>query len=125
MTQIEKVQYTAQTHATGGRVDGVSRSSDGRLDIRISTPGTAGSGNNQQPFAAGWSAYFEGAMGARWPQNDDRLPGCPGNRHNRRRLLPPKSPQRESAGCGGRSRPSPGGRRAPDVSLLQNQTWQR
>lgn len=63
MTQSGKAIYTAKTHTTGGR-DGASRSSDGRLDIKLSTPGTAGSGTNpEQLFAAGWSACFEGAMG--------------------------------------------------------------
>jgi osmotically inducible protein OsmC len=63
MTQIEKVLYTAKTHTTGGR-DGASRSSDGRLDIELSSPGTAGGGTNpEQLFAAGWSACFIGAMG--------------------------------------------------------------
>jgi osmotically inducible protein OsmC len=64
MTNAAKVLYTARTHTTGGREHGVSRSSDGHLDIRLSTPGTAGSGTNpEQLFAAGWSACFEGAMG--------------------------------------------------------------
>jgi lipoyl-dependent peroxiredoxin len=63
MTQIEKVLYTAKVHTTGGR-DGASRSADGRLDIKLSSPGTTGSGTNpEQLFAAGWSACFEGAMG--------------------------------------------------------------
>ena len=63
MTQIEKVLYTAKTHTTGGR-DGASRSSDGRLDIKLSSPGAAGTGTNpEQLFAAGWSACFIGAMG--------------------------------------------------------------
>jgi Ohr subfamily peroxiredoxin len=60
---IDKVLYTGKTHTTGGR-DGASRSSDGRLDIKLSAPGTAGAGTNpEQLFAAGWSACFEGAMG--------------------------------------------------------------
>src|SRR5580765_2330530 len=64
MSQPKKVIYTAKTHTTGGREAGVSRSSDGRLDIKLSTPGTPGSGTNpEQLFAAGWSACFEGAMG--------------------------------------------------------------
>jgi len=64
MTQVEKVLYTANTHTTGGRANGASRSSDGHLEITLSTPGTAGSGTNpEQLFAAGWSACFEGAMG--------------------------------------------------------------
>ena len=63
MTQLDKVLYTAQTHTTGGR-DGASRSSDGRLDIKLSSPGAPGSGTNpEQLFAAGWSACFIGAMG--------------------------------------------------------------
>jgi lipoyl-dependent peroxiredoxin len=61
---LEKVLYTAKAHTTGGR-DGVSRSSDGRLDIRLSPPGTTGDGTNpEQLFAAGWSACFIGAMRA-------------------------------------------------------------
>ena len=63
MTQLDKILYTAQTHTTGGR-DGASRSSDGRLDIKLSSPGAPGSGTNpEQLFAAGWSACFIGAMG--------------------------------------------------------------
>ncbi len=64
MTQVKKVLYTAKVHTTGGRDGGVSRSDDGRLDIRHSVPGTPGTGTNpEQLFAAGWSACFEGAMG--------------------------------------------------------------
>jgi osmotically inducible protein OsmC len=63
MTQSGKVLYTGKTHTTGGR-DGASRSSDGRLDVKLSSPGTSGAGTNpEQLFAAGWSACFEGAMG--------------------------------------------------------------
>jgi osmotically inducible protein OsmC len=63
MTQLEKVLYTGKTHTTGGR-DGASRSEDGRLDIKLSSPGTSGGGTNpEQLFAAGWSACFLGAMG--------------------------------------------------------------
>jgi Ohr subfamily peroxiredoxin len=63
MTRIEKVLYTGKTLTTGGR-DGAARSSDGRLDIKLSPPGTTGSGTNpEQLFAAGWSACFIGAMG--------------------------------------------------------------
>lgn len=64
MTKPETVLYTAKTHTTGGRQNGASRSSDGHLDIKLSTPGTTGGGTNpEQLFAAGWSACFEGAMG--------------------------------------------------------------
>jgi lipoyl-dependent peroxiredoxin len=62
-TLLEKVLYTAHTHTTGGR-DGASRSCDGRLDVKLSPPGSAGDGTNpEQLFAAGWSACFIGAMG--------------------------------------------------------------
>jgi Ohr subfamily peroxiredoxin len=61
-TTREKVLYTAKTHTTGGR-DGASRSSDGRLDVKLASPGAPGIGTNpEQLFAAGWSACFEGAM---------------------------------------------------------------
>lgn len=63
MSQVQKVLYTAKVHTTGGR-DGVSRSLDGRLDLKLSTPGGAGGGTNpEQLFAAGWSACFMSAMG--------------------------------------------------------------
>src|SRR4051812_22977842 len=63
MTQVKKPLYTARTHTTGGR-DGASRSDDGRLDVKLSSPGAKGTGTNpEQLFAAGWSACFEGAMG--------------------------------------------------------------
>jgi lipoyl-dependent peroxiredoxin len=58
-----KVLYTAKTHTTGGRENGVSRSSDGQLDIKLSPPGSGRPGTNpEQLFAAGWSACFEGAI---------------------------------------------------------------
>lgn len=63
MTKINKTIYTAHTRTTGGR-EGASRSSDGRLDIKLSSPGSTGAGTNpEQLFAAGWSACFIGAMG--------------------------------------------------------------
>ena len=61
--KAEKVLFTAKVHTTGGR-EGASRSSDGRPDIKLSSPGSTGGGTNpEQLFAAGWSACFEGAMG--------------------------------------------------------------
>ena len=65
---IEKVLYTATATATGGRT-GTAKSSDGQLDVTLSTvkelggngaPGT----NPEQLFAAGYSACFIGAMKA-------------------------------------------------------------
>src|SRR3954471_5506450 len=62
MSAIGKVLYTAKTRTTGGR-DGSSRTSDGRLDVKLSSPGAAGGGTNpEQLFAAGWSACFLSAM---------------------------------------------------------------
>jgi osmotically inducible protein OsmC len=59
-----KVRYTAKTHTLGGRRGGVSRSDDGRLDVKFSAPGVPGTGTNpEQLFAAGWSACFISAMG--------------------------------------------------------------
>ena len=63
MPSTDKVLYTGRTHTTGGR-DGAARSSDGRLDVNLTSPGTAGAGTNpEQLFAAGWSACFIGAIG--------------------------------------------------------------
>jgi osmotically inducible protein OsmC len=56
------VLYTAKTLSTGGR-DGASRSADGRLDVKLSRPGSHGNGTNpEQLFAAGWSGCFISAM---------------------------------------------------------------
>lgn len=63
MTAAPIILYTAQVHTTGGRDKGAARSSDGRLDVRLSVPGGSGTGTNpEQLFAAGWSACFEGAI---------------------------------------------------------------
>ncbi len=59
---FDKILYTAKAHTTGGR-DGASRTSDGRLDVKLSSPGGPGNGTNpEQLFAVGWSACFIGAM---------------------------------------------------------------
>jgi lipoyl-dependent peroxiredoxin len=60
---IENVLYTAKAHTTGGRDGGASRTSDDRLDVKLSTPGGKGTGTNpEQLFAAGWSACFLSAI---------------------------------------------------------------
>jgi Ohr subfamily peroxiredoxin len=62
MNRLEKVLYTAKAHTTGGGT-GKSRSSDGRLEVSLSWPGSPGTGTiREQLFAAGWSACFETAM---------------------------------------------------------------
>src|SRR3979490_858405 len=61
--QIGKVLHTAKTHTTGGRENGAARSCDGRLDVRLSTPGSARIGANpEQLFAVAWSACLESAI---------------------------------------------------------------
>ena len=62
MANLDKVLYTAKAHSTGGR-DGVSRSSDGKLDVKL-TPPTGTGTNPEQLFASGYSACFLGAMKA-------------------------------------------------------------
>jgi Ohr subfamily peroxiredoxin len=63
ITQPAKLLYTGKTHTTGDRDGGSAQSSDGRLDVKLSIPGSTGSGTNpEQLFAAGWSACFIGAM---------------------------------------------------------------
>ncbi|KIC93984.1 organic hydroperoxide resistance protein [Flavihumibacter solisilvae] len=58
----EQVLYTAKTHTTGGR-NGASKSSDGRLDLKLTHPGGKGEGTNpEQLFATGWSACFISAL---------------------------------------------------------------
>ena len=63
---IEKILYVGEATATGGR-EGQAASSDGALDVKLSTPrelgGGGGSGTNpEQLFAAGYSACFLGAL---------------------------------------------------------------
>ena len=64
--KLDKVLYTAHATSTGGR-EGTSKSSDGVLDVKLTTPkelggnGAAGA-NPEQLFAAGYSACFLGAM---------------------------------------------------------------
>lgn len=62
---LEKVVYRAQATATGGR-DGRAVSSDGVLDVKLTTPtemgGAGGGANPEQLFAAGYSACFLGAL---------------------------------------------------------------
>ncbi|GAC1030679.1 organic hydroperoxide resistance protein [Pseudomonas sp. No.21] len=63
---IENVLYRAYAEATGGR-EGRAISSDGVLDVSLTTPrelgGAGGAGTNpEQLFAAGYSACFLGAI---------------------------------------------------------------
>jgi len=72
-TDVMKVQYTAKTHTSGGWRGGVSRSDDGRLDVKFSAPIVPGTGTNpEQLFAAGWSACFISAMGVVANKNESQ-----------------------------------------------------
>src|SRR5690242_10724185 len=63
ITAIEKILYTAKAHTTGGREGGASRTSDGHLDVKLSVPGTHGTGTNpEQLFAVGWSSCYLSAI---------------------------------------------------------------
>jgi lipoyl-dependent peroxiredoxin len=74
----ERLPYTAKTHTAGGRENGRSRSSDGRLDIKLSTLGGPGSGANpEQLLGAGWSACFESAIGLAARKMKVALPADP------------------------------------------------
>ena len=63
MSRAAKILYTARTRITGGREHGVARSSDGCLDVRLASPGSARIGTNpEQLFASGWAACLESAI---------------------------------------------------------------
>ena len=77
-TKPEKILYTAHATSTGGRA-GTSKSDDGALDVRLTTPkGLGGDGapgtNPEQLFAAGYSACFIGAMKAVAGKQKIKLP---------------------------------------------------
>ena len=63
MTQpLAQVLYTAHTRTTGGR-EGTGSTSDGALNVKLSTPGANQPGTNpEQLFGVGYSACFIGAM---------------------------------------------------------------
>ena len=76
--QAIKALYTATATATGGR-DGRAVSSDGTLDVKLSTPrelgGQGGEASNpEQLFAAGYSACFIGALKFVAGQSKQALP---------------------------------------------------
>ena len=76
--KIEKILYRATSKATGGR-EGSATSSDGAVNVLLSTPkelgGAGGNGTNpEQLFAAGYSACFLGALKFVAGQQKIRLP---------------------------------------------------
>ena len=63
---LDKVLYTAHATAAGGR-EGTAKSSDGALDVKLTTPKELGGNgsfgtNPEQMFAAGYAACFLGAV---------------------------------------------------------------
>src|ERR1700730_18383492 len=98
---------------------------------KLSTPDAWGTGTNpEQLLAAGWSACFVSSIKIVAARMKVMLPadlavdaemdlGTTGGAY-----FLSSSPQRQPAGFGARSRPGPGGRRAPDVSVFQSHTGQ-
>ncbi len=82
--RLSKVLYTAEATVVGGRT-GHARSSDGRLEVDLSSPaemgGDGGQGTNpEQLFAAGYAACFQSALigvgrGAHLDLSDSRVTG--------------------------------------------------
>jgi osmotically inducible protein OsmC len=73
--KVQNVLYRGSSKATGGR-DGKAVSSDGVLDVKLTTPKELGGGggdgtNPEQLFAAGYSACFIGAM--KFVANRDKI----------------------------------------------------
>jgi Ohr subfamily peroxiredoxin len=63
---LDKVLYTAEAVVEGGR-EGHGRTSDGRLDVKLSIPesmgGDGGEGTNpEELFAVGYAACFQSAL---------------------------------------------------------------
>jgi Ohr subfamily peroxiredoxin len=55
--------YTAEVASTGGRQDGLVRSTDGNVALKVSLPGSDAEGTNpEELFAAGYAACFESAL---------------------------------------------------------------
>ena len=74
--QGERLLYTAKTRTFGGRERGVSRSFDGRLDVKLSAPGAPGLGTTpEQLLAAGWSASLASAIAVAADAQRIKLPG--------------------------------------------------
>lgn len=65
-TTLERIVYTAEAAATGGRA-GRARLVDGSLELDLRPPvemgGPGGGANPEQLFAMGYAACFQGALG--------------------------------------------------------------
>lgn len=72
------VLYRTSAKATGGR-DGTAQTTDGKFQVKLSTPKELGGGggdgqNPEQLFAAGYAACFIGAMKAVSAQGQTKVP---------------------------------------------------
>lgn len=71
-TATEKVLHTGKTHNTSGR-DGIARSADGFLDLKMGQPHPAA----ENLFGAAWSACYMAALQAAAGQQKVKLSGDP------------------------------------------------
>jgi len=62
MTKLEKILYSARAHTTGGRDNGTSRTSDGRLEVQFSVPGNPGAGTNPEQLFGACAARSDAAL---------------------------------------------------------------
>ena len=63
MSKAMHLIYTAITETTGDRKNGVARSADGMLDIRMADPGSDRIGtHSEQLMAAAWSASLASSL---------------------------------------------------------------
>lgn len=59
MSETSRIVHTARTRTSGGRDHGISRSFDGRLDLRTTAQGSDNLGTSPEHlFAAAWSTCF-------------------------------------------------------------------
>lgn len=72
MTTTAKILFSGRTHTTSGR-DGVTRSSDGVVDLKLPQPHPAA----ENLFASAWSACYLGAIELAAAQRKIKLPASP------------------------------------------------
>jgi Ohr subfamily peroxiredoxin len=84
MTKIQKVLLTGKTHTTASLRDGASRSDEGRVDIKLSSPNDTNAVHTlaavqphptaEQLFAGAWSACYITALGVVAKEKKVKLP---------------------------------------------------
>ena len=139
MTTIQKVLLTGKTHTTASRRDGASRGGETSLDIQLSTPNDRKLVHKfkaiqphptaEQLFAGGWSACYFTALGLVAKKRKVALPadravdievdlGMTGDAY----LLQARLNVSLPGVTGGRT--GAGGRRGPDLPVLQGNARQ-